>query len=295
MARVGVIGLGDMGSGLARNLIAGGFEVVGFDLSPERMHAFTEMGGGACRSAAEVGRGANAVFVMVMNGVQANEVILGEGLASTMTPGSAVVLTATIHAHEVREIAAQLSDTGIALIDSPVSGGRPGAQGGTLTLMAAAPDAVMDVHRDVLDSVSSVIHHVGQSPGDGQVVKACLQSLMGSIFAVTYEMSVLAGKAGVSGDVLRRVIASTRAGNGLTDESLDHIIARRFEDTGSGIGTMHKDLTISLEMARRMGVPMQLTEAAMRIFDEGKKNYPSGDNQSSARVIEEAAGAVLRP
>ncbi len=295
MTRVGVIGLGDMGSGLARNLIAGGYEVVGLDLNPQRMRDFTEMGGLACQNAAEVGQGSKAVFVMVMNGAQAREVILGEGLASTMAPGSVVMLTATIHAHEAREIAAELEGAGIDLIDSPVAGGRPGAQGGTLTLMAAAPDAVLAAHRDILGTVSSVIHHVGRNAGDGQTVKACLQSLIGSIFAATYEMSVLAGKAGVSGEILRRVIASTAAGNGLTDRSLDQIIARQFEDTGSGIGTMHKDLTVSLELARRMGVPMQATEAAMRIFDAGIEKYPSGDNQSAARVIEEAAGAALQP
>ena len=293
MARVGVIGLGDMGSGLAKNLMAAGYEVAGLDLSSKRMQAFIEIGGVACQSPAEVGRDSTAVFVMVMNGEQAREVILGEGLASAMAPGSAVVLTATIHAHEAREIADELNGTGIDFVDSPVSGGRPGAQGGTLTLMAAAPDAVMAAHHDVLKSVSGIIHHVGQNAGDGQTVKACLQSLMGSIFAATYEMSALAGKAGVSGEILRQVVASTAAGNGLTDGSLEHIIARRFEDTGSGIGTMHKDLTISLELAKQVGVPMQTTSAAMRIFDDGMKKYPSGDNQSAARVIEEAAGAAL--
>ncbi len=295
MTQVGVIGLGDMGSGLAGNLIGNGFDVLGLDLDPKRMQAFAEMGGIACRNAAEVGKESKAVFVMVMNGAQAKDVILGDGLASTMASGSAVVLTATIHSHEAREIAAQLRGTGIDLIDSPVSGGRPGAQGGTLTLMASAPNEVLAAHSDVLDAVSGVVHHVGENAGDGQTVKACLQSLMGSIFAATYEMSVLAGKTGVSGEVLRRVIASTGAGNGITDGSLEHIIARRFEGTGSGIGTMHKDLTISLELARLSGVPMQTTEAAMRVFDAGIERFPSGDNQSAARAIEEAAGAALKP
>ncbi len=295
MTRVGVIGLGDMGSGLARNLIKNGFEVLGFDLSPERMHAFVELGGIACKSAAEVGLGSRAVFVMVMNGMQAREVILGEGLASTMAAGAAVVLTATIHAREAREIAEELGGTGIEFIDSPVSGGRPGAENGTLTLMAAASNGVLAAHREVLAAVSKVVHHVGEHAGDGQTVKACLQSLIGSIFSATYEVSVLAGKTGVSGDVLRRVIASTGAANGITDGSLENIIARRFEGTGSGIGTMQKDLTISLELARRAGVPMQTTEAAMRTFDAGLERYPSGDNQSAALVIEEAAGAMLKP
>ena len=142
MTRVGVIGLGDMGSGLAKNLIAAGYEVAGHDLDAERMATFTGMGGVACASAAEVGRDAQAVFVMVMNGSQARSVIL-DGLAPVMAAGSAMILTATIHATEAREIAEGMSGTGIDMIDSPVSGGFPGAQGGTLTLMAAGTDAAM--------------------------------------------------------------------------------------------------------------------------------------------------------
>ncbi|KMW58630.1 D-beta-hydroxybutyrate dehydrogenase [Candidatus Rhodobacter oscarellae] len=287
------MGLGDMGSGLAKNLMVAGFEVAGFDLSSERMAAFTGAGGVGCGAAAQVGQGAKAVFVMVMNGDQARQVIAD--LATVMAAGSAVILTATIHAHEAREIAASLEGTGIDMIDSPVSGGQPGAMGGTLALMASGTDAAMAAQRDVLEAVSKVIHHVGQEVGDGQAMKACLQSLIGSLFAATYELSVLAGKAGISGQVLREVIASTGAGNGITDGSLENIMHRRFDGTGSGIGTMWKDLTISLEMAKREGVPMHTTATAMQIFQAGIAKYPAGDNQSAARVIEEIVGAELAP
>ena len=294
MTKVGVIGIGDMGSGLAKNLIAAGFEVVGHDLDPVRLATFAEMGGIGCVDAAEVGEGAQAVFVMVMNGDEAKEVILN-GLIKTMRPGSAVILTATIHSTEAREIAAALAETGIDMIDSPVSGGFPGAHNGTLTLMAAGSDAAMAAQREVLEAISSVIHHVGTSVGDGQVMKACLQSMIGAIFSATYELSVLAGKAGVSGDMLRQVIASTGAGNGITDGSLAHIADRKFDGTGSGINTMHKDLTISLELAKQMGGPMHTTAVAMQIFQAGMTKYPDGDNQSAALVIEEIVGAGLRP
>lgn len=294
MDKVGVIGLGDMGSGLAKNLIASGFRVAGFDLSPKRMADFVEMGGSACDDASSVGQDARAVFVMVMNGDQAKDVILND-LKSTMARGSCVVLTATIHSTEARDIARGLDGTGIDLIDSPVSGGQPGAMGGTLALMAAGSDEAMARNDDVLQAISKVIHHVGKEPGDGQVVKGCLQSLIGSIFSATYEMSVLAGKAGVSGDVLRKVIASTGAGNGITDGSLDHIMNRRFDNTGSGIGTMWKDLTIAQQLAKEMGVPMHTTATAMQIFQAGMTKYPEGDNQSAAKVIEEIVGAELKP
>ena len=294
MKKVGVVGLGDMGSGLAKNLIAAGFEVTGFDLSEKRMSDFAAIGGHACASAAEVGQGASAVFVMVMNGTQAEDVIVGN-LKDVLEPGAAVVLTATIHAHEAKAISDAMQGTGIDLIDTPVSGGQPGAVGGTLTLMAAGTDDAMARHDDVLQAISKTIHHVGQNFGDGQTVKACLQSLMGAIFSATYELSVLVGKAGISGEVMRKVIASTGAGNGITDGSLENIMHRRFENTGSGIGTMWKDLTISLELAKQLGVPMHTTATAMQIFQAGMTKYPEADNQVAAKVIEEIVGAELKP
>lgn len=295
MERVGVIGLGDMGSGLAKNLMAAGYEVAGLDLSPERMAAFRDMGGIACGSAAEVGQGARAVYVMVMNGDQAGRVILGDGLLSTMARGSAVVLTATIQTHEAEAIGAAMAGSGVHLIDSPVSGGFPGAQGGTLTMMASAPDAVLDEFAPVMEAVSANIHRVGTEPGMGQTVKACLQSLIGSIFSATFEASVLAAKSGVSGEVLRKVFATSSAGNGITDGALDNIMHRRFEKTGSHINTMYKDLTIAMDLARAQGVPLFTASMAMQLFQAGRTRYPDGDNQTVTRVLEEIVGAGLKP
>ena len=242
MHRVGVIGLGDMGSGLAKNLIQNGFSTAGLDLDPARISAFEALGGTVVDSAAAMGKQCDAVFVMVMNGDQAKSVILGEhGLVNHMPSGGAILLTATIKPHEAEEIGAAMADSGIHLIDSPVSGGFPGAQNGTLTMMASAPDAVLDEFAPVMEAVSANIHRVDTRPGMGQTVKACLQSLIGSIFSATFEASVLAAKAGVSGEALLKVVSTSSAGCGCGNTALENIIDRKFEKTGSHINTMHKD------------------------------------------------------
>ncbi|MBS11966.1 MAG: dehydrogenase [Gemmatimonadetes bacterium] len=294
MHRTGVIGLGDMGSGLAKNLIANGLPVTGFDLDDARMKAFTDMGGTPAQSAAEVGQQSDAVYVMVMTGDQAKAVILGEeGLVSTLDKGSAVLLTATIKPSEAREIGAAMEGSGIHLIDTPVSGGFPGAQGGTLTMMAAADEGVLDEYAAVMDAVSGTIHRVGTNPGEGQTVKACLQSLIGSIFTATFEASVLAAKAGISGQVLYEVFSTSGAGCGCTNTALENIIDRKFERTGSHINTMHKDLTISLKLAEELGVPLHTASTAMQLFHAGRTKYPDGDNWTVTRVIEQIVGAEL--
>jgi 3-hydroxyisobutyrate dehydrogenase-like beta-hydroxyacid dehydrogenase len=293
MKRVGVIGLGDMGSGLAKNLIAGGFEAVGFDLSRERMTAFKAMGGKPAGSAAEVGKDADAVFVMVMNGDQAKAVILEDGLLSTLEPGAVVLLTATIKPSEAREIAAGLKGSGIDMIDSPVSGGFPGAQGGTLTMMAAGEDSVLARCRPIMEAVGRDIYTVGSEVGMGQTVKACLQSVMGSIVTATTEAAGLAAKAGVDGEVFHQVLSTSSAGCGLANTCLQNIIDRKFEKTGSHIRTMYKDLTISMDMARELGVPIHTAATAMQLFQAGITKYPDGDNWAVARLTEDIAGAEL--
>ena len=292
--KAGVIGLGDMGSGLAKNLIAAGFETSGFDLSETRMTQFTGMGGVSRAGAGEVGSHADVVFVMVMNGDQAASVIFDDGgLASTMREGGIIILTATIKPSEARAIGARLEGTGLRMIDSPVSGGFPGAQGGTLTMMAAAPDDLMTAARPVMEAVSGTIHHVGNDAGEGQVMKSCLQSIIGSIFSATFEAAALAAKAGVSGQVVYDVVSTSGAGCGITKTALENIIDRKFEGTGSGIGTMHKDLTISLDMAEELGVPLFTAATAMQIFHQGKTKYPHGDNWICTRIMEEIVGAEL--
>ncbi|MCV0425061.1 MAG: NAD(P)-dependent oxidoreductase [Roseibium sp.] len=294
MLRAGVIGLGDMGSGLAKNLIKNDFETSGFDLSEQRMSVFRELGGRAAASVAEVARSADVVFVMVMNGGQARQVVLGEdGLVDNMKPGGVVVLTATIKPSEAREIGSAMAGSGIELIDSPVSGGFPGAQGGTLTMMAAGAPAVLEKARPVMEAVSQTIHIVGDKAGDGQTVKSCLQSLIGSIFSATFEAAALAAKAGVPGEVIYNVFSTSGAGCGVSKTALENIIDRKFEGTGSHIATMHKDLTIALDLAEQLEVPMQTASTAMQIFHAGKSKYPNGDNWVCTRVIEEIIGAEL--
>lgn len=294
MKTVGVIGIGDMGSGLAKNLIKNGYTVTGIDLLPERQKAFAEMGGLPAASAAEVGRASDVIYVMVMTGAQAKEVILGpDGVVANMNAGGAVILTATVHASEAREIADGMAGSGVHLIDSPVSGGYPGAQGGTLTMMAAAPDDVLDAFADVMQAVSANIHRVGTSPGDGQTVKACLQSLIGAQFSATFEAAALAAKAGVPGQVLYDVFSTSSAGCGVVNNALEKIIDRQFEGTGSHINTMHKDLTISMTLGQELGVPLHTAASAMQVFHAGRTKYPNGDNWVCTRVIEEIVGAEL--
>ena len=290
----GVVCLVDMGSGLAKNLIKSGFPAYGFDLSEARMKAFSDLGGNLAASVRDLAQKTDVVFVMVMTGDQAKSVILGgDGLAANMPKGSVIILTATIKPNEAIEIGKALNGTGIGLVDSPVSGGFPGAQGGTLTMMAAGSHKDMETARPAMEAVSSTIWNVGDQPGQGQTVKACLQSLLGAMFSATFEAAAMAAKAGISGQAFYNVVANGSGGCTVTKAALENIIDRKFKGTGSHIATMHKDLTISMNLGEQLGVPLHTAAAAMQIFHAGKTKYPDGDNWVCTRVIEEIVGAEL--
>lgn len=298
MKQICVIGIGDMGSGLAKNLIKSGFRVTGFDLKPDRLSDFADMGGIAAASSAEAAMGSDAVFVMVMNGDEAREVIFGAdgqgGLKSVLGQDAVIIMSATIKPDEARGLFRDLKGSGIHMVDTPVSGGRPGAHGGTLTMMAAATDEALATARPAMEAVSAVIHRVGTEVGMGQTVKACLQSLIGSIFSGAFEASALAAKAGVSGEVLQQVFSTSAAGCGITNAAIENVMERKFEGTGSHINTMYKDLTISLDMARELGVPLFTASTAMQLFQAGRTKYPDGDNQVVARISEDIVGSGLK-
>ena len=164
MKKVGVIGLGNMGMGMAKNLIKSGFSVIGFDLDDKRLQKLKENGGSTATSTVQVGEETDAVFVMVMNGEQVKAVVAD--LVTGLKDRGTIILTATIRPEEAREAYSIADIEGVAMLDSPVSGGMDGAHNGTLTLMTAAKKSVFDDCIKILESVSSNIFHVGEEIGE---------------------------------------------------------------------------------------------------------------------------------
>jgi L-threonate 2-dehydrogenase len=182
------------------------------------------------------------------------------------------------------------------MIDSGVSGGLPGANAGTLTLMASGPKAVFDENLDVLRAVGDedAIFHVGEEIGAGQVVKACMQALVGVTFQGTFEALVLGAKAGVNPQVLLDVLGSSVVGSTLFKRTTSYVMERDFVDTGSHIAVTWKDLGLTLDLAREAGVPMPSTALANQLFQTGMTMFPGEDNWAIVKVLELMADTVVQ-
>ncbi len=295
MKKVGIVGLGDMGIGMAKNLIKNGFDVTGFDLREERVNMFVELGGKPATNCQAVAEHVDAVFVMVLNGQQVKEVVLGQtGLLKGLKPGATIIVSATINPSEVRSLEKPLFEKGINLIDTPVSGGKPGAENGTLTLMTATKKEVFDDCKPILEAVGQNIFHVGEQIGIGQTVKASLQALIGSSFTAIFESLVLGVKAGVKAETLYEVFASSGVSSPLFKNCAQLIMERKFKGTGSYIGTMYKDLGISMNMAKENGVAMFTASAAFELFQAGISLFPDEDNWCIVKLLEQIAGTEVK-
>lgn len=295
MKKVGIVGLGDMGSGMAKNILKNGFSLTGFDLSEARMTELKEAGGTPAANCREVAQNSDTIFVMVLNGNQVKQVVLGEGgLLEAAKPNTTIIISATIKPAEITELVAPVAEKGINLLDTPVSGGKPGAENGALTVMASGKTEVLEDNRAVLDAISKVIFHVGEEIGQGQTVKASLQAMIGTVFSAIFESMVLGAKAGVKGETLHKVFSASGINCGLYENCSKLILDRKFKNTGSQIATMYKDLGISVDLARETGVPLFATAAAFQLFQSGISKFPDEDNWTCVKVLEDIAGTEVK-
>ena len=295
MKRIGIIGLGDMGIGMAANIIKNEFELCGFDLQKERLNSLKQLGGLPLNQYSEIAENSDVVFIMVLNGQQVHDIVLSDtGLINHLKPGSTIIVTATINPSEVKDLEIPLQRKGIKLIDSPVAGGKSGADNGTLTLMTAAKKADFNECKIILEAVGENIFHVSEEIGIGQTVKASLQAFIGASFTAIFESLVLGVKAGVKAETLYEVFGASGVSSPLFRNCARLIIDRKFKGTGSHIGTMYKDLGISMNMAKENGVAMFTAGAAYELFRSGMSLFPDEDNWAIVKLLEQIAGTEVK-
>lgn len=294
MAKVGLIGVGNMGTGMSKNILNAGHELTVYDVRTEPLEVLSRLGAHAAATPKEVGEYADFVFIMVLNGDQVKEVLLSEnGLLAGLKPGATVIISATIGRSQVIEVSELVESKGVSIIDSPVSGGAPGAAAGTLTMMVAGKKEIFEASLPVLEAVGKDIYHAGEEIGMGQTVKSALAVLIGTTYAGIFESLTLAVKAGVKPETLREVVSTSVVGNFLFKDTTENILERNFKGQ-SNIGTMYKDLSLAKSMANDCGVPLFAASAAFELFQAGKAVNPDEDNWTIIKILESIAGIEVR-
>jgi len=206
MARIGFVGLGNMGGPMALNLAKAGHAVAVFDIVPDLVARCTAAGATAAASAAEAARGAEVVITMLPAGEHVREAWLGAGGMAAASPETAVLVDcSTIDVATAREVAA---GSGRAFLDAPVSGGVMGAENATLTFMVGGPESAFHCVEGILKQMGRAAIHCGEA-GAGQAAKACNNMVLAATMAATCEAFVLAEKLGLSHAALFEVMSKS--------------------------------------------------------------------------------------
>jgi putative dehydrogenase len=282
MTTIGFIGLGAMGLPMARNLAARGFSVRGFDMRRTAVEALAQAGGVRAASAVEASTGADVLVLMVVNAAQAETILLADGALAALPENGIVVLMATCPPGAVERIAARVLETGRRFVDAPVSGGVVGAEGATLTIMAAAPQTTIDAARPVLDALGDKVFHVGERPGQGAMVKTVNQLLCGVHIAVAAEAFSLAAKAGVDLAVMLNILSGSSASSWMLKDRGPRMLQAEPEVT-SAVDIFVKDLGIVLETGRDVKAALPLAALAHQMFLA--VSGQGGGNDDDSQVI----------
>ncbi len=254
MARIGFIGLGNMGSGMAANLAKAGHDVRAFDLSAEALDRAELNGCKRAASAAEAVAAADAVITMLPAGKHVRDVY--EGSVIGTAPTSAILMDcSTIDVGTAREEIAKAEAQGYAMVDAPVSGGIAAAEAGTLTFMVGGTPDAFEGARPFLELMGKAVIHAG-GPGAGQAAKICNNMLLGASMIATCETFVLAQKLGLDPQTFFD-IASKASGQCWSMTSYCPVPgvgpvtpADRDYDGGFAAALMLKDLRLAMEAAQ---------------------------------------------
>ena len=264
--RVGVIGLGTMGMGAARNLVAKGHDVVGCDLREAVRAELVAAGGQAVGRACDLPGGLDAVIVFVVNAAQAEAVLFGqEGCVARLEPGAVVLCCTTLAPEAARSLAARLESAGLLMLDAPVSGGQVAAEGGSMTVMASGSGAAFTRAEPVLAAIAGKVWRLGDEAGIGSTVKMVNQLLAGVHIATAAEAMALGIRAGADPQTLFDVISTSAGSSWMFQNRVPHILAG--DDTPlSAVNIFVKDLGIVLDQARALTFPLPMASAAHQLF-----------------------------
>lgn len=292
--RIGVIGLGNMGGGMARRLAASGWAVRGYDVDKVRVERAAADGVGAAASPAELAASADVVLSSLPDPAAVRGAYLGEGgVLGGARPGTTLIDASTIDPATWREVVAAARARGVDCLDAPVSGGPAEAASGRLVFLVGGEAEALERCRPVLAALAGEIHHVGPG-GSGHVIKIVNNAMSMANVAIAAEAMVLGVRAGLDPQRLFDIL-STSGGR-------SHHFLKRFPNVLAGDFTPHfsialsrKDVGLALDLAASLGLPMFVGGAVRQVYEAARAEGLDGLDMAGITVLYERwAGVEVR-
>ncbi|ANA33582.1 L-threonate dehydrogenase [Ralstonia mannitolilytica] len=284
--KVGVIGLGAMGLGIAKTLRHNRYTVAACDVRPGAAAEFAKEGGIACATPAEVAAHADVIVSVVVNAAQTESVLFGEnGAAAAMKPGSTFVMCSTVDPNWSIALEARLAQQGILYVDGPISGGAAKAASGQMTMMTSATPQAYAAAGDVLDAMAGKVYRLGDKAGAGSKVKIINQLLAGVHIAAAAEAMALGLREGVAADALYEVITNSAGNSWMFENRMAHVLAGDYTPL-SAVDIFVKDLGLVLDTARATKFPLPLAATAHQMFMQASTaGYAKEDDSAVIKIF----------
>ncbi|MBN7807855.1 MULTISPECIES: NAD(P)-dependent oxidoreductase [Agrobacterium] len=277
-ARVAVLGLGQMGAPMAKNLIAAGFTVAGFDLSDASRQALANIGGESFETASAAAKDADVVITMLPNGTVVRDVLIGKGaVADVLKPGTIVIDMSSSAPVGTVELGEVLRAKDIHLIDCPVSGGVSRAVTGTLAIMAGGdPAAIADV-APVLQTLGKSVFETGRL-GSAHALKALNNFVSAAGLVAASEALIIGQKFGLEPETIVDVLNSSTGRNNATEVKLKQFILSGTFSSGFNLALMTKDIATAADLERSLGLELPTLKLMTRLWSEAREKLPMADH-----------------
>ncbi|MGO1408847.1 MAG: NAD(P)-dependent oxidoreductase [Brachybacterium sp.] len=265
------IGLGAIGTPMARAAAGAGFPATAFDLNPAARDAVPEVAT-TVASAREAADGADVVVVMVATPEQLDAVLFGEtGIAQVLTESTTLLVMSTVGPAAIEAVVAGLAGITARVVDAPVSGGAARAATGDLLVMVGGAEAAVAAARPLLDALASNAPVVGARPGDGQRFKIVNQLLCGVHIAAAGETLALADSMGLDLTQVHEVLGTGAAASFMFDDRGQRMVDGAFDDVRSALTIFVKDMGLVGDAAAEVGQEVPLAASAQQIYQRGSE------------------------
>jgi 3-hydroxyisobutyrate dehydrogenase-like beta-hydroxyacid dehydrogenase len=295
MAKLGFLGLGIMGYPMARNLIHAGHDVALWSHSKDKARQLaSEAGGTACESPRHVAEQSDCMFLCVGDTAMSQQVTVGpEGILEGAKAGSVVADASTISPEVSQQIGAKLGTQGIHFLDAPCTGSKPGAEKATLTFMIGGDRQVFEKTKPYFEAMGKQFYYCG-GPGKGLQAKLTQNLILANIMQAFNEGLVLSTKGGIDPKLMLEILDNSAAKSGLISFKAPYIIRRDFT-TNFSTKWMHKDISLALDSAEALEVPLPLTGLTQQMFRAAiAMGYGDEDMCSTVRVLEQWAHTEVK-
>ncbi len=263
--KIGFIGLGIMGRGMAHNLLKAGFEVTVWNRTASRMAPLVDAGAKAGDNPKDVASKSDIIITIVSDTPDVEEVILGDkGVIHGVKAGALVIDMSTISPQATKEIATELSSKDVKMLDAPVSGGSEGAAKGTLSIMVGGDESDVQRAMPIFEAMGKTITHVGPQ-GAGQSVKLVNQILVVGNMLAASEALLFAQAGGLDLNKTLAAVTQGAAGSWMLANRGPQV-AKRDWRPGFTIDLQQKDLRLVIEAADQLGIPVLATQLIYSLY-----------------------------